>query len=203
MLNYWWFKNPKRKLNSIPEILAAFAETEMQEKWFIERETHYYLDDALEYCGLKREGEERNKPIGVGSAYKAWLESLGLLFVQRGTNKWKFTLAGKAILNGESPIKILTNQILKYQFPSAFSLKANVSERFKVHPFWLLLKLLANRSIEYLTQDEIAKVVITEAENETDRCYRKLTSRIMSYRFYGDRSLDKDFAEKYLLPKVM
>ena len=26
MLNYWWVTRPKRKLNSIPEVLAAFAE---------------------------------------------------------------------------------------------------------------------------------------------------------------------------------
>lgn len=201
MLNYWWVTRPKRKLNSVPDVLAVFAESVMQETWFGQRDTHFFLEDALEDSGLKRKGDRRDQTGGGGRTYKAWLASLGLLFVQKSTNKLQFTLAGEAILNGESPVKILTNQILKYQFPSSFSLSVNVNERFKVHPFWLLLKLLADVHIQYLTQDEIAKIIITEAENETDRSYKKLVSRIMDFRFYGDRCLDEDFAEKYTSSK--
>lgn len=32
MLNYWWVTRPKRKLNSVPEVLAAFADMSLKEK---------------------------------------------------------------------------------------------------------------------------------------------------------------------------
>jgi len=37
------------------------------------------------------------------------------------------TLAGEAILNGDSPVEVLKNQVLKYQFPSAFSVGRGVN----------------------------------------------------------------------------
>ena len=46
-------------------------------------------------------------------------------------------------MSGESPVEILKNQVLKYQFPSAFSVSRNVqvNNRFKIRPFRFLLKL--------------------------------------------------------------
>ena len=172
MLNYWWVTRPKRKLNSIPDVLAVFAESSMSDTWFGQRNSHLSLENALEQSGLKREGDRRDQTGGGGRTYKAWLVSLGLIFVQESTQKLQLTLAGEAILNGETPVKVLTNQILKYQFPSAFSLERsiNVNERFKIHPFWFLLKLLTDNRVQYLTQEEIAKIIIIEAENESKKC---------------------------------
>jgi len=71
-------------------------------------------------------------------------------------------------MEGDSPVEVLKHQVLKYQFPSPFSLSrgVNVSERFKVRPFRFLLKLLADDRISYLTEEEIAKIIITEAISE-------------------------------------
>ena len=203
MLNYWWVTRPKRKLNSIPDVLAVFAESSMSATWLGQRDSHLSLENALENSGLKREGDRRDQTGGGGRTYKAWLVSLGLIFLQESTKKLQLTLAGEAILNGENPVKILTNQILKYQFPSAFSLErsVNVNTRFKIHPFWFLLKLLADHRIQYLTQDEIAKIIIIEAENESQKCYQKIVSRIIEFRNFGDRCLEKDFAQKYTSSK--
>lgn len=33
MLNYWWVTRPKRKLDSIPEVLAAFADISLN-SWY-------------------------------------------------------------------------------------------------------------------------------------------------------------------------
>lgn len=33
MLNYWWVTKPKRKLDSIPEVLAAFAAISLDQEW--------------------------------------------------------------------------------------------------------------------------------------------------------------------------
>ena len=201
MLNYWWVTRPKRKLNSIPDVLAVFAESAMQKNWQGERGTHLDLELALEKSGLKREGDRRDQTGGGGRTYKAWLASLGLIFVQESTKKLQLTLAGEAILNGESPVKVLTNQILKYQFPSAFSRSVGVSERFKIHPFWFLLKLMSDSRVRYLTQEEIAKIVIIEAENESQKCYEKIVKRLIEFRSYGDSCLESNFAEKYTSSK--
>ena len=203
MLNYWWVTRPKRKLNSIPDVLAVFAESAMQEAWIGQRGTHLSLEDELENSGLKRIGDRRDQTGGGGRTYKAWLVSLGLIFTQASTRKLQLTLAGEAILNGESPVKILTNQILKYQFPSAFSVGhgVDVNKRFKIHPFWFLLKLLTDSRVQYLTQEEIAKIIIIEAEEESDKCYERIVSRLIEFRNFGDVCLEKDFALKYTSSK--
>ena len=199
MLNYWWVTRPKRKLNSIPEVLATFAENALNQEWEGQRNSHLAYEEALEEKGLKRVGERRDQTGGGARTYKAWLMSLGLIFTQEATGKIKLTLAGEAILNGDSPVSVLKNQIIKYQFPSAFSLSwgVNVASRFKIRPFRFLLRLLQDSRVAYLTEEEIAKIVVTEAENETDKCYEYIVKRILDFRNFGDSCLEKDFLFKY------
>ena len=51
---------------------------------------------------------------------------------------------------------------------------------FKIRPFRFLLKLLDDSKIGYLTEEEIAKIVVTEAENESDKCFNYIVDRISS-----------------------
>lgn len=199
MLNYWWVTRPKRKLNSVPEVLAAFADLSLNQEWDGQRDSHLAYEEALEKAGLKRIGERRDQTGGGARTYKAWLMSLGLIFTQESTGKIKLTLAGEAIMNGDSPVSVLTNQILKYQFPSAFSMSrgVQVASRFKIRPFRFLIKLISDSRIVSLSEDEIAKIVVTEAENESDKCYEYVVNRIIQYRNYGDKCLDDDFLLKY------
>ncbi len=199
MLNYWWVTRPKRKLNSIPEVLASFADLSLNQEWEGQRNSHLAYEDALEAAGLKRKGERRDQTGGGGRTYKAWLVSLGLIFTQESTGKIKLTLAGEAIMNGDSPVEVLKGQILKYQFPSSFSVGrgVQVASRFKIRPFRFLLKLMADEKIKYLTEEEIAKVIVTEAENESDKCYHYIVDRIIQFRNYGDACLEEDFFTKY------
>ena len=195
MLNYWWVTRPKRKLDSVPEVLAAFADISLNQEWSGQRNCHLAYEEALEVAGLKRTGERRDQTGGGARTYKAWLLSLGLIFTQESTGKIKLTLAGEAIMDGQSPVTVLTNQILKYQFPSSFSIGrgVQVSQRFHIRPFRFLLRLLADSRISYLTEEEIAKVVAVEAENETDRCFESIVRKILQYRTSGDSCLDPDF----------
>lgn len=203
MINYWWVTRPKRKLNSVPDVLATFSEISLNQAWEGERATHLSLEKALEEAGLKRIGERRDRTGGGARTYQAWIASLGLIFIQGSTKRVQFTLAGEALMNGASPVTILKNQILKYQFPSSFSLSqsVNVSARFKIRPFRFLLKLLSDHRVEFLTEEEIAKIIIVEAENETDKNYEYIVSRIIEYRTEGDTCLDKDFSIKYKASK--
>lgn len=199
MLNYWWVTRPKRKLNSIPEVLATFADLSLNQEWDGQRTSHLAYEDALEKAGLKRIGDRRDQTGGGARTYKAWLLSLGLIFTQESTGIIKLTLAGEAIMNGDSPVSVLTNQILKYQFPSAFSVSrgVQVAARFRIRPFRFLLKLLNDSRIGGLSEEEIAKVVVTEAENETDKCYEYIVEKIIRFRNSGDSCLDNDFLLKY------
>lgn len=199
MINYWWVTRPKRRLNSIPEVLAAIADTALNSEWQSQRGTHLSLEDALESAGIKREGERRDQTGGGGRTYLAWISSLGLVFKQESTGKLKLTLAGEAIMAGDSPVAVLKNQILKYQFPSSFSLSRGVSvaPRFRIRPFRFLLRLLSDRRIEHLSEEEIAKVVMVEADSETEGCYEKVVTKIQAFRSSGDASLDSDFLQKY------
>lgn len=197
MLNYWWVSRPKRKLNSIPEVLSTFAEISLDQEWQGQRDTHLSLEEALECAGLKRKGERRDHTGGGGRTYNAWVKSLGLIFEQEATKKIKLTLAGEAIMNGKSPVSVLTAQILKYQFPSPFSISVGVSERFKIRPFRFLLRLLNDDRIAYLSEEEIAKIVIVEAEKENKNCFEYIIKRIETFRSDGDECLEKDFKSKY------
>jgi hypothetical protein len=199
LLNYWWVTRPKRKLNSVPEVLSAFAELSLDQEWQGQRESHLSFEDALEQAGLKRKGERRDQTGGGARTYKAWLTSLGLIFTQESTGKIKLTLAGEAIMAGDSPVEVLKNQILKYQFPSSFSLSrgVQVAPRFKIRPFRFLLRLLNDPEIEYLTEEEIAKIIVTKAENETDKCYRYIVGKILEFRQSGDMIHEEDFFDKY------
>ncbi len=205
MMNYWWVTRPKRKLNSIPEVLATFAELSLNEQWAGQRDSHLSFEDALEKAGLKRKGERRDQTGGGARTYRAWVASLGLIFTQEATGKTMLTLAGEAIMAGDSPVDVLTNQILKYQFPSAFSISrgVQVSPRFKIRPFRFLLRLLMDDRIMYLTEEEIAKVIVTEAETETEKCYEYIVSRIRDFRERGDAILSDDFFAKYSPSKGM
>ena len=199
MLNYWWVTRPKRKLNSIPEVLSAFIGLTLNQEWEGQRESHLAYEEALEAAGLKRIGDRRDQTGGGARTYKAWLKSLGLIFTQENSGTIQLTLAGEAIMNGESPVAVLSNQIFKYQFPSAFSISrgVDVSPRFKIRPFRFLLKLLLDKRIGYLTEEEIAKIVVTEAENETEKCYEYIVKRLLQFRSSGDKCLSEDFFQKY------
>jgi hypothetical protein len=188
-------------LNSIPEVLATIAEISYDMEWYGQVGTQLSLEEALEKSGLKRVGERRDQRGGGARTYYAWLVSLGLIFIQESTKKVKLTLAGEAILAGESPVEIITNQVLKYQFPSSFSLTrgVDVSKRFRIQPFRFILRLLADDRVGYLTIEEIAKIVIVEAEN--DRCYEKIVSRIYEFRNIGNRCLSADFFD-VIAPKT-
>jgi len=196
-LNYWWVTRPKRKLNSIPEILAAFSNVALSAQWSGDKKIHILFEEELERDGLKVVGERRDNSGSGGRTYQAWLSSLGLIFIQEKSGIPYLTYAGEAIMEGKSPVEVLKNQVLKYQFPSPFGIKTRVSEKFRIHPFIFLLKLLMDKRIESLSTEEIGKIVITEATNESNSCYEYVVNRILSFREKGDASLPEDFLQTH------
>lgn len=200
MMNYWWVTRPKRRLNDVPEILAMITENFLLKEWNGQKNLQLNFEKELENRNLKKEGLRRDRRAGGARTYMAWIESLGLIFRQQATNKIYLTLAGEAIMNGTSPVLILKNQIFKYQFPSAYTTttaNARVNKRFKIRPFRFMFKLMMDSRINYLTEDEIAKILIVEADSESNRCYNYIVNRIIEYRKVGDDCLEPDFFDKY------
>jgi len=107
MINNWWVTRPKRKLNLIPETLAAIADVSLNQEWQGQRGVHLDFESALEAAQIKRVGERRDQRGGGGRTYVAWLSSLGLLFRQESNGKLRLTLAGEAIMAGEPPVAVL------------------------------------------------------------------------------------------------
>ncbi len=194
--NYWWVTRPKRKLNSIPEILAVFAGATLEHQWDGSRNLHIQFENDLEEAGLKRVGSRRDGGGSGGRTYAAWLRSLGLICEETSTKQVYLTLAGEAIIEGKSPVKVLKKQVLEYQFPSQFSLSVGVDERFKIKPFRFLLQLLMDNRIGMLSTAEVSRIVITEAETEKD--FEKIVNRLIAYRNFGDDILSDDFFDKYI-----
>lgn len=202
MINYWWVTRPKRKLTSIPEVLAVFSDVTMGRPWQGARDLHLAFEEALENAGLKRVGTRRDRTGGGGRTYLAWLKSLGLVFEQEDTGQMRLTLAGEAIMQGQSPVGILKNQVMKYQIPSPSSVRNKVADDIKVRPFRFLLKLLRDRRLDYyLTKEEIGKIVIVDARKESNACYEMVVKKIVDFRSYGNTVLDSDFVNKYTSSK--
>lgn len=192
MINVWWVTRPKRRLDSIPEILALLADENIGKEWSGQRNTHLSVESALEKKGLKRVGDRRDQGGSGARTYLAWLKSYGLVFEYN--DRLEFTLAGEAILAGKSPVEVMKNQILKFQYPSPFSIsptiKTRLTDRFEIRPFRFLLRLLSEPLLDYyLTEDEVGYIVIEEAENESESCYKKVVNHILDYRDRGALSL--------------
>lgn len=193
--DYWWVTRPKRKLNSIPEELAAFSSVAIGKKWSGNRTSHIAFEEELEKTGTKRIGERRDATGSGGRTHAAMLYSLGLWFEKDA--KVFLTLAGEAIMSGKSPVPILKKQVLRFQYPSAYSESVRVTPRFKIRPFIFLLKLLADERIQFLRQEEIALVVVINAENESEKCYENVVSLIMRYRSDGQQIFPSDYLQSH------
>jgi hypothetical protein len=197
MLNYWAVPRPKRKLITVPEVLTTFALLSYNQQWQGQVGRHLDFEEELERAGLKRVGDRRDRGGSGARTYASWLFSLGLIFNQSNTRQLKLTLAGEALMNGDSPVDVLKNQVLKFQFPSSYSYKVGISDRFRIRPFRFLLRLLMDSDVQHLTQDEIAKVITTEATDELQTTFDYVVHRLHEYRNYGNLALPEDFIQRY------
>lgn len=201
--DYWWVTRPKRRLTSIPAELAAFFAHAQGKKWTGNRAAHIAFEEELERTRTKRVGERRDASGSGGRTHAAMLYSLGLWF-EWTDGKVYPTLAGEALINGGNPVEILKKQILNYQYPSPYSKKKQiaVSDRFRLHPFTFLLKLLCSPRLGgWISQEEIAFVIALKADSESTECLNAVLDDIIRYREAGEETADsalKVFGQDYL-----
>lgn len=199
MKNTWIIPRNKRKLTPVVEILSAFHLDALNKQWSGERDRQVQLETTLEELGIKRTGHRRDQGGSGARTYEAWLACLGLIFTEVATGLQRLTIAGEMLLNGAPPKSIITDQLMKFQYPSSYSLRqqVQVSDRFNLHPFRFLLSLLQDTDIEHLTQEEVALFVITEGDSDSDKCLRHVAERIKNFRTSGLKVLDSDFCKLY------
>lgn len=199
MINNWHVPRNKRKLYPVVDVLSLFNLQTIGENWSDDLNTQLDFESELERFGLKRPGKRRDRRAGGARTYEAWLFNLGLIFKETDTGAIQTTLAGDALLAGNPPVPIITNQLMKMQYPSPYSNRSRVkiSSRFQIRPFRFLLKLLADERIKVLSKEEIGRFVITEGENETEKCFEDVIAKILKYRSLGDKILPSNFDELY------
>lgn len=153
---------------------------------------------------LKGRNEIRDPKSGGARTYISQLESLGLLY--RVDKSIRFTLAGKSLINFETPLKVLQTQLLNYQYPSVYGGNRNVRMHpdIRIKPFVLVLKLLKDSYIRYLTTEELVFCVIY---GHTADCEQYILNKITSYRIaFGSRAnlleFIDDLAKDLYTPKA-
>lgn len=92
------------------------------------------FETELERYGIKSPGERRDRRAGGARTYESWLFNLGLIFSGTDTNAVRTTLAGESLLSGQPPVPIITNQLMKLQYPTAYSIRNRVCihNRFQI-----------------------------------------------------------------------
>lgn len=185
---YWMFSRPQRKLYRLPLTVTALHEAAGEEQWHGGRDRHIAFEEMLEREGIKRVGSRRDASGSGGRTHAALVRSLGFAFDSSETGKLELTLAGLALAEGDRPVDILKHQVLRFQYPSPYSLSSQVQidPKFKLRPFVLLLRLLLNPSLEHrLTQDEVGLVVIFSGTGDSTADADRVAQEVAAYRTYG------------------
>ena len=183
--DYWMLSRPQRKLYRLPLTVAALHEAAAESYWGGNRESHIAFEEILEREGIKRPGSRRDRTGSGGRTHAALVRSLGLAFNSSETGRLELTLAGIALAEGGNPSAVLKHQVMKFQYPSVYSLSrgVDISRSFKLRPFVLLLRLLLHPDLDgYLTQDEVARVVILVGTGDTEADTDRVAAEIKQYR---------------------
>lgn len=175
MKDYWFISRPKRSLVSVLPLLIAFSDICVGKIWSGNVALQLELEDLLRERNIVNSGTKRARRIDQGGGgartYYTQLKDLGLLF-EDSDGILRLTCVAEDILSGRTSfVDGMTMQLQRYQYPSNTRLTGSggVTERFYIHPFQFLIRLLLSDRLDgYLSQSEVAEVVIHYAETEKD-----------------------------------
>ena len=135
------------------------------------------------YAELERLGVKRPKQKGAGvensggfRTYLAQLACLGLFYLD-GQSRYVPTHAGRLVIEGKDPARVLRCQLLRMQYPSVYGWGPNVqiSPQMKVKPLAFLVKLLQDSRLGGLTQEEVAVAVVYGRRwSDYEKCVLKI-----------------------------
>lgn len=188
--SHWFVSRQKRQLTTILDVLVTFRDICVGEKWSGNTELQLRLEDELGKRNITQHGSLRSRKTKSGGGgirtLITQLKDLGLIFLEDSTGKAELTLIGEAMANGEiSFMQGMRLQLQRYQYPSATRIKGAgaISQNFKVHPFQFLIRLLLDADLNYyVSMDEMKKIVIHQAQSDSDTCYNQVKNMLLKYR---------------------
>ena len=168
------FPRNKRRIRPLDTALmlrAMIIASELGTTWSGDQQQQNTFAKLLDDYGLKSGGILRDRNSGGSRTYEAQFRSLGLLY--NNGEKLALTHAGEDLVALENTTQTLQRQILKYQYPSAYSLGRNVQidPEIKVRPFTLLLRLAIDQELNGLSdQDIMIPVVFGQNDSKLLEC---------------------------------
>ncbi|RCK56818.1 hypothetical protein DTO57_13075 [Microbacterium sorbitolivorans] len=196
---YWMFSRPQRKLYRLPLTVTALHEVAGGDEWAGKREQHIAFEERLEREGIKRPGARRDASGSGGRTHAALVRSLGLAFDSSETKRLELTIAGQTLAEGSRPIDVLKHQVMRFQYPSPYSLQIGIEERFRLRPMVLVLRLLLHPGLGgSLTIDDMAFVVMVEGVSDSAKEAERIAGLLAEYARNG---IDEDdFVARYGKP---
>jgi len=189
----WMFPRNKRRMPPLETALilrAMVVASELGNTWGGEQEQQNKFSQLLEEYGLKKGGNQKDDNSGGPRTYESQMSLLGLLFKDRA-GKLNLTQAGEDLVAFNDTAKTFEYQILKAQFPSAYSMARGVAldQSIKIRPFIFLLKLATDPELNGLAdKDMVVPVVFGKNASSFDICKRL----ILKLRIDGVKSVIPD-----------
>lgn len=189
----WMFPRNKRRMPPLETALilrAIVVASELGTNWGGNQEQQNKFTKILEDYGLKKRGEQRDAKPGGSRTYESQMTLLGLLYKDK-KGKLHLTQAGEDMVAFEETAKTFEYQVLKAQFPSAYSLARGVGldKSVRIRPFIFLLKLAADPELNGLSDKDI---VIPVVFGKTADSFQKCKELILCLRLEGPKSVLPD-----------
>jgi len=189
----WMFPRNKRNVFPLETCLILrilIVASNLGKEWGGNQEQQKKFTKMLEDYGLKREGKQRDKDPGGSRTYESQMSLLGLIY-KRKDGQLELTQAGEDLVNFVSPTETLAFQVLKMQYPSAYSGSRNIGldPSIKIRPFVFLLKLAADPEINGLSDKEMSIPVVF---GKNDNCFEECKKLILRFRAEETESIFPD-----------
>ena len=186
--NIWMFHRNIRTTHAwkIAQILSLFEAAIREGSTKEEIEKGFIKNLKIANLQKSRALNTRDKDPGDFRTYRTQLSAFGLIFESKD-GIIDFTKAGRDILKGLSPLKVLQSQVFRHQYPSCYSISShvNIDTGINLRPFVVILRLLLDSRLNgYITNAEAA---IPVALGKTEADHDKLVAAVLELR--GGRAL--------------
>lgn len=207
--SHWFVSRQKRQLTTILPALIAYSDVCVGKEWSGNTALQLEFEDILQERNITEHGKLRARKSntgggGIRTLFKQ-MKDLGLVFTEDENNHCQLTLIGEELVKGTITfVDAMRIQLQKYQYPSAacWAGSGSVDHSFNVHPFQFLLRLLTCPALDgYLNVDEIAYIVIHEANSDSEECLDAVKRWILLYRKNG--SLPFSIADRIRIDSVI
>ena len=171
----WMIPRNKRRMPPLETALilrAMVVASELGKTWGGKQDQQDKFTKLLEEYGLKKGGNQRDTKSGGARTYESQMSFLGLIYKDK-KGKLNLTQAGEDLVNFNDTAKTFEYQLLKTQYPSAYSISSNVGldPKIVVRPFIFLLNLAADPEINGISdKDIVVPVVFGKHANCHDQC---------------------------------